>query len=240
MTAMSRAKGAAPMRAQAVPTHVESELANFRMLSGRIVNLLDPSPLDIDVNDFIVGASRIARWAGQTRGEISYNVLHHGIVVYEIMRDVVLRCEPGKPSLRAAKKKRAAGHDLHEAGGIGDVVTPVGKCIDVDTGRLDELKFRLDRAIFPNAGIPYGATPADESDIVAAVKRADRIAAASEAIQLLGCDEAFARKRYAGGWQGPLYPRRIEPMDEIATRRAFYALVPQMGLTIAPPVRSAA
>lgn len=228
------------MRSEALPRHGEARDADFRMLSGRVVNLLDPSPVDIDLCDYVVGCSRIGRWAGQTRGEIGYNVLHHQIVTLDVMIEIVLALDPGPARLRQLKLKRVKTHDLHEAAGIGDIVTPVGRCLDFNTNRIDEFKFRHDRAIGLAAGIPAAATAADEADIAAAVKLADRIAAVSEAVQLMGCDEEFARRRYGRGWRGPLLARRIEPMDEIQSRRVYYARAAEIGLRIGPGAAGAA
>lgn len=46
----------------------EAPRAWQRMLSGRRLDLLDPSPLDVEIEDIAHGLARVARWNGQTQG----------------------------------------------------------------------------------------------------------------------------------------------------------------------------
>ena len=51
------------------------------MLSGRRLDLLDPSPVDIEISDIAHGLARVARWNGQTYGEHAFSVAQHSLVV---------------------------------------------------------------------------------------------------------------------------------------------------------------
>ena len=55
-----------------------------RMLSGRRLDLLDPSPLDVEIEDIAHGLARVARWNGQTSGDHAFSVAQHSLVVEEI------------------------------------------------------------------------------------------------------------------------------------------------------------
>ena len=54
------------------------------MLSGRRLDLLDPSPFDIEIEDIAHGLSRVSRWNGQTLGEHSFSVAQHSVLVLDI------------------------------------------------------------------------------------------------------------------------------------------------------------
>jgi hypothetical protein len=189
-----------------VPTHLDAPRTNLLMRSGRWVNLYDPSPADIEPEDWITGASRVARWGGQTQGETAYNVLQHSVVLDDILRTIVA------PKAVPLLRRIGLVHDLHEGGGLGDVVTPYGKLFA--TAGLKEVKGRLDRALYIAFELPYPPPP----EMVEAVKRADMIAAVSEAVQLMGWPEKMARRDIGGGYRGKLWEAPIEVLDEHASR----------------------
>ncbi|HYE52510.1 MAG TPA: HD family hydrolase [Azospirillaceae bacterium] len=193
-----------------VPTHLDAPRTNLLMRSGRWVNLYDPSPADIALEDWIVGASRVARWGGQTLGDTAYNVLQHSVVLDDILSTIVDK--------RASPELRRVGlaHDLHEGGGLGDVVTPYGKLFA--TAGLKEVKARLDRALFLALGLPH---PLPEA-WAEAVKRADMIAAVSEAVQLMGWPERLARRDIGRGYRGKLWEAPIQVLDERASRELWW------------------
>ena len=119
-----------------------------RMLSGRRLDLLDPSPLDVEIEDIAHGLSRVARWNGQTSGEWSFNVAQHSLLV----EDLVGRFKPGTPRpVRLA----ALLHDAPEYV-IGDLITPFKAAVGFDYKDLEE---RLLRAIRNASGSPAGAVP---------------------------------------------------------------------------------
>src|SRR5262249_57973846 len=67
------------------PTKAEPR-AWQRMLSGRRLDLLNPSPFDIEIEDIAHGLARVARWNGQTLGRVAFSVAQHSLVVEEICR----------------------------------------------------------------------------------------------------------------------------------------------------------
>jgi uncharacterized protein len=192
-----------------LPDHLDAPRSNLLMRSGRWVNLYDPSPADIMLDDWVTGTSRAARWGGQTRGDVSYNVLHHSLIVEETL--TTLLSPRASPTLRLA----ALAHDLHEGGGLGDVVTPYGRLFAA--AGLRELKARVDRALFIAIGLPWPLPDA----MTVLIKKADRIVAISEAVQLMGWPERQARRDIGGGYRGRLWLRPIVPLDEAASRAAW-------------------
>lgn len=197
-------------RPPAVPNHLDAPRTNLLMRSGRWVNLYDPAPADIVLEDWVTGASRVARWGGQTRGDVAYNVLQHSVLLEQVL--VTLLAPDATPALRQA----ALMHDLHEGGGLGDVVTPYGKLFA--TAGLREVKARLDRALFLAAGLPWPLPP-DQVDLI---KKADKIIAVSEAIQLMGWPEKLARRDIGGNYRGRLWTDPIVVMDEAAARALWW------------------
>ena len=150
-----------------------------RMLSGRRLDLLDPSPLDVEIEDIAHGLSRVARWNGQTAGPIAYTVAQHSVLVEHL----VARLDPDVP-----QKWRLAAL-LHYAPEyvIGDMITPFKAIIGPNYKEIDT---RLITAIHIRFGLP-GTLP---HKIEALIKRADRISAYLEATQLAGFSVTEARK----------------------------------------------
>ena len=146
-----------------------------RMLSGRRLDLLDPSPLDIEIDDIAHGLARVARWNGQTTGPHAFSVAQHCLVVEEI----VARLQPG---LEARWRLAALLHDAPEYV-IGDMISPFKAALGVDYKAFEE---RLEAAIHIRFGVP-AKTPAA---VKALIKAADHVSAYFEATQLAG----FARE----------------------------------------------
>src|SRR5580704_5361363 len=141
------------------------------MLSGRRLNLIEPSPLDIEVEDIALGLSRNTRWNGQTRGPHGWSIAQHSDLVVDIVR----RLKPRAPAtlLMAAKLHDASEYVTH------DLITPL-KAVVGDV--FKEVERGLTRAIHIRFGLPAVLSPSDS----ALIKKADRIAAATEAVQLAG------------------------------------------------------
>src|SRR6266511_4596100 len=138
-----------------------------RMLSGRHLDLLDPSPLDIEIEDIAHGLSREARWNGQTSGEWAFSVAQHCLLV----EDLIERLKPAAP---AEWRLAALLHDAPEYV-IGDLITPFKAAVGLDYRHFEK---RLLNAIHIRFGLP-SALPQAASSLI---KRADRIAAYFEEI----------------------------------------------------------
>ncbi|MHA1152704.1 MAG: hydrolase [Alphaproteobacteria bacterium] len=166
-----------------------------RMLSGRRLDLLDPSPLDVEIEDIAQGLSRVARWNGQTSGEWSFSVAQHCLLV----ETLVGRFKPGAPwPLRLA----ALLHDAPEYV-IGDLITPFKAAVGFDYKDLED---RLLRAIHLRFGLP-AVFPITAQKLI---KRADRAAAYLEATQLAGFAESEAGRFF--GRPRALAPQRLKAL----------------------------
>lgn len=148
-----------------------------RMLSGRRLDLLDPSPLDIEIEDIAHGLARVARWNGQTTGEHAFSVAQHSIVVEEILAHI-------QPGIGPRWRLAALLHDASEYV-IGDMISPFKAALGVDYRQFED---RLESAIHIRFGLPAKTPQA----IKTLIKTADRACAFFEAIQLAGFDPAEA------------------------------------------------
>ena len=133
-----------------------------RMLSGRRLDLLDPTPVDIEIEDIAHGLAFVARWNGQTRGDFPYSVAEHSILVEELFS----RMNPKAP---AKWQLAALLHDAPEYV-IGDMISPVKAAVGPGYGELDD---RLMAAIHLRFGLPH-KVPAN---IKKAIKKADKVSA---------------------------------------------------------------
>ena len=189
-----------------------------RMLSGRRLDLLDPSPLDVEIEDIAHGLSRVARWNGQTGGDWAFTVAQHSLLVEEIFR----RLRPGAGPLDCLA---ALLHDAPEYV-VGDLITPFKSAIGSD---YKALELRLLAAVYLRFGLPAELA----KPVASAIKRADRAAAFLEATQLAGFDEAEARRIFGRprGWDelalGEIRLRPWQPADAKARfLERFVALYP--------------
>lgn len=156
-----------------------------RMLSGRRLDLLDPSPLDIEIEDIAHGLSRVARWNGQTAGDQAFSVAEHSLLVDHLTGRF-------RTSAPTAWRLAALLHDAAEYV-IGDLISPFKAAVGLDYKAFEA---RLLGAIHIRFGLP----PILPQRAQALIKRADRAAAWLEATQLAGfkVDEArrfFGRPR---------------------------------------------
>ena len=149
-----------------------------RMLSGRRLDLLNPVPADIEIEDIAHGLARVARWNGQTHGAHAFSVAQHVLLVEEIASDLNREWHQ---TLRLA----ALLHDAAEYV-IGDLISPFKTAIGLD---YKAFELKLLEAIHVRFGLP--ARLPDE--VAQEIKRADRIAAFYEATRLAGFthDEAL-------------------------------------------------
>ncbi len=156
-----------------------------RMLSGRRLDLLDPSPLDVEIEDIAHGLARVARWNGQTAGRSAFSVAQHSLLVDEL-------CGFIDPKLAPEWRLAALLHDAPEYV-IGDLISPFKAAVGLDYKSLEN---KLLAAIHIRFGLP-ATLPAKVSKLI---KRADRMSAFLEAVQLAGFTEAEAR-RFFGRYQ---------------------------------------
>ena len=157
-----------------------------RMLSGRRLDLLDPSPLDIEILDIAHGLARVARWNGQTIGDHAFTVAQHSLLVEEIFCAVM-------PEASATQRLAALLHDAPEYV-IGDMISPFKSVVG---GGYKEVEGRLQRAIHLRFALPAELS----ATLRAAIKRADQIAAYFEATVLAGFSIEEA-SRYFGRPRG--------------------------------------
>ncbi len=150
-----------------------------RMLSGRRLDLLDPTPMDIEIEDIAHGLAFVARWNGQTYGDYAYSVAEHSLLVETLFGRLVSNATP-------AQRLTALLHDAPEYV-IGDMISPVKSAVGPG---YDELDKRLAAAIHIRFGLP--AVPA--ATLKKQIKKADRISAWMEATQIAGFAEAEATK----------------------------------------------
>src|SRR5690349_16644718 len=144
-----------------------------RMLSGRRLDLLDPSPLDIEIEDIAHGLARVARWNGQTKGEHAFSVAQHSVLVEALVARLWPKTSP-------ADLLGALLHDAPEYV-IGDMISPFKTALGVDYRQFEA---RLDAAI----RLRFGLAPKMAEDMKARVKQADQAAAFFEATRLAGFD----------------------------------------------------
>lgn len=154
-----------------------------RMLSGRRLDLLDPTPMDIEIEDIAHGLAFVARWNGQTKGDWPYSVAEHSLLVEQIF---TLQ----NPKAPTKWQLAALLHDAPEYV-IGDMISPVKAAVGPDYRELDD---RLTTAIHLRFGLP-SKIPAT---IKKQIKKADLVSAWMEATQIAGFTEAEADKLFGG------------------------------------------
>jgi 5'-deoxynucleotidase YfbR-like HD superfamily hydrolase len=149
-----------------------------RMLSGRRLDLLDPAPADIELDDIAHGLARVARWNGQTTGPHVFSVAQHSLLVETIAAEL-------DPGLDDGARLAALLHDAPEYV-IGDMISPFKAALGVDYKAFEE---RLEAAIHIRFGLP----PKTPANIKTLIKAADHVSAFFEATQLAGFaqDEAL-------------------------------------------------
>lgn len=173
-----------------------------RMLSGRRLDLLDPTPVDIEIEDIAHGLAFVARWNGQTIGDFAYSVAEHSLLVEQIFR-------LQNPDAPVKWQLAALLHDAPEYV-IGDMISPVKAAVGPGYGALDD---RLTAAIHLRFGLPAQIPVAVKRKI----KKADKLSAWLEAVQIAGFSKTEADKLF--GKQDP-------------------ALVETLSIRLRPPVEA--
>ncbi len=175
-----------------------------RMLSGRRLDLLDPSPLDVEIEDIAHGLARVARWNGQTIGKHAFSVAQHSLVVEEICRKLA-------PDWDKKRRLMALLHDAPEYV-IGDMISPFKAALGLDYKAFEA---KLEAAVHLRFGLP-AHMPAI---VKTTIKRADIICAYFEAVQLAGFTEAEAKRFFGAPPRGMAL--KLKPMETSAVQEAF-------------------
>ena len=175
-----------------------------RMLSGRRLDLLNPSPLDIEAEDIAHGLSFLARWNGQTFGKFPLSVAYHSLLVQELFSREIKNSEWQLVALL---------HDAPEYV-IGDMISPVKNKIGPE---YEKLEIEILRAVHIKFGLPTTVPKSIKSKI----KNADKSAAWIEATQMAGFTEKEANKIF--GYQKDDFVKKYKfiPMSPFKTREAF-------------------
>lgn len=173
-----------------------------RMLSGRRLDLLDPSPLDVEIEDIAHGLARVARWNGQTTGDHPYSVAAHSLLVEQLFTRLNAKAT-------VAERLAALLHDAPEYV-IGDMISPFKAAIGIDYKAFEH---RLMAAVL----MRFGLAPEPTEILEKRIKHADRLSAWFEATQLAGFSEAeaakfFPRPRFKGA---DLVRLTTDPTNEV-------------------------
>ena len=176
-----------------------------RMLSGRRLDLLDPSPLDIEIADIAHGLARVARWNGQTTGAYPFSVAQHCLVVERIVQEL-------RPRLSRANRLAALLHDAPEYV-IGDLISPFKAAVGIDYKDFE-------RKLLAAIHIRFGLPPRISDEVSSLIKRADRISAFHEAAQLAGFDAVEARN-FFGRPPARLRAPKLVPLPTGEAERQF-------------------
>lgn len=165
-----------------------------RMLSGRRLDLLEPSPLDIEIEDIAHGLARVARWNGQTKGAHAFSVAQHCVLVERLTAEL-------NPRITRQVRLMALLHDATEYV-VGDLISPFKAAIGVD---YKHLELKLQAAIHLRFGLPAQVAPA----LASLFKKADRLSAFHEATQLAGFEDKEARRLFGAPPAGLKTPRLV-------------------------------
>jgi len=180
-----------------------------RMLSGRRLDLLEPSPLDIEIEDIAHGLARVARWNGQTRGEHAFSVAQHSVLVERLVAEL-------NPRLSRQARLMALLHDSPEYV-VGDLISPFKAAVGINYKALEE---RLQMAIHLRFGLPAKVP----TTLKTLFKRADHLSAYYEATQLAGFDEGEARRLFGAPPQrlgGAMKMPRLVPLSTAEAQAQF-------------------
>lgn len=161
-----------------------------RMLSGRRLNLLDPSPLDIEIRDIAHGLARVARWNGQTLGDHPYSVAQHSLLVEAVFAGLV-------PTAAPCDKLAALLHDAAEYV-VGDLISPFKSVVGAAYRGVET---RITDAVHLRFSVPADA----DGSRYRAIKLADGVAAHHEAVTLAGFSAGEAERLFGSA----LVPRDL-------------------------------
>jgi len=182
-----------------------------RMLSGRRLDLLDPSPLDVEITDIAHGLARVARWNGQTFGDHAFSVAQHCLVVEDIAGLL-------EPELTVCQRLIVLLHDAPEYV-IGDMISPFKAVMGGDYKTVEK---RLADAIHRR----FGLEKYDTDRLKKLAKKADLISAYFEAVELAGFTAEEAKRIFGVprgiGCQTPAGPvLGLDPLPTVLAEEAF-------------------
>ncbi len=177
-----------------------------RMLSGRRLDLLDPSPLDVEIEDIAHGLARVARWNGQTNGDHAFSVAQHSLLVEAVFS----RLDTGAT---AASKLAALLHDAPEYV-IGDMISPFKAVVG---GGYKEVEKRLQSAI----NLRFSLPAVTAAGLLKMIKQADTVAAYFEATRLAGFAENEAVKFFGRprGFSADMFD--LTPLPALKAQQEF-------------------
>lgn len=178
------------------------------MLSGRRLDLLDPSPLDVELADIAHGLARVARWNGQTRGDHALSVAQHSLIVETIFCHM-------NPTAAPADLLMALLHDAPEYV-IGDMISPFKSVVG---GGYKLVEKRLEAAIH----LRFGLAPHPGRALKDRIKKADTVAAFFEATELAGFSLAEAQKFFGLPRGITVDVIEISPMPALDAQSRFVA-----------------
>jgi len=185
-----------------------------RMLSGRRLDLLDPSPLDIEIEDIARGLARVARWNGQTIGDHAFSVAEHSVIVEGLLLHI-------KPKATPAERLTALLHDAAEYV-IGDMISPFKQALGLD---YKSFETRLEEAIHLRFGLPAKIP----SKLKKQIKQCDLYCAWFEATQIAGFDPVEADTYFHTPPEGMNVS--LNPLSVIRAEQAFLDRFEQLNIT---------
>ena len=174
------------------------------MLSGRRLDLLDPSPLDVEIEDIARGLARVARWNGQTSGDHAFSVAEHSVVVTDLFTQL-------NPKSTQEERLTALLHDAAEYV-IGDMISPFKHALGIDYKTLEA---RLEEAIHIRFGLP----PKMPTSLKKKIKQCDLYCAWFEATQIAGFDPIEADKFFVAPPQD--IKLTIDPLPVVEAENHF-------------------
>jgi len=186
-----------------------------RMISGRRLDLLDPSPFDIEIEDIAHGLARVARWNGQTSGDHAFSVAEHSVLVQSLV-DILY------PGLDIRWRMAALLHDSSEYV-IGDMISPFKAALGLDYREFED---RIEAAVH----LRYGLPPHLSKEVKRKIKRADHISAYLEATQIAGFTHDESVKffgRPPAGLEITIKPLPVKQAQTLFLD-TFYALLKQL------------
>jgi 5'-deoxynucleotidase YfbR-like HD superfamily hydrolase len=177
-----------------------------RMLSGRRLDLLDPTPMDIEIEDIAHGLAFVARWNGQTMGEFAYSVAEHSVLVERLY-------SAANPKAPVKWQLAALLHDAPEYV-IGDMISPVKNAVGPGYAELDD---RLTAAIHLRFGLPAAIPVAVKKQI----KKADKLSAWLEATQIAGFSIEESNKFFGAPRDSVPLPKKLVPRPPMEVKAEF-------------------